>query len=97
MDYQIKIERTWPYRHHKRGRSSLAPGLYAVPEQVSDEVAQRALAEGMAIKIYVAKAQPEPGEPASAQKKSKRGGRRAKGPAPENKAAHVPENKLPLH
>lgn len=48
MSYSVVFPKPWNYRHPKRGRSIMEPGRYRVPEDVSDEIAQRAVAEGMA-------------------------------------------------
>lgn len=48
MEYQIQIGKPWTYRHPKRGRQLLPPGLYRVPEDVLETVAGRAISDGVA-------------------------------------------------
>lgn len=82
MDFRLKFAKAWPYRDPKRGRTTLAPGTYAVPEALSHAVAERALAEGVAKRIDT----PRPSA-AVVQRKAPVRKKKALGPAPENKSA----------
>ena len=88
MNYQIVLVRPWHYRHPKHGRAVLEAGTYAVPGQVVETVALRALAEGVARRIEA----PRATTVAPAAKPLRKGPapkRKALGPAPENKSSLV--------
>lgn len=98
MDYEIKTDRAWRYRHPKRGREELAPGTYRVPEDLPEAVARRAIDEGVAIKSVIARpSDVDPVQRTSAPVRRTRKAK-AKGPAPENRALFgAPENKQAVH
>ncbi len=95
---RIRIDKNWAWGGpQSRGGAMLYPGEYRVPQDVTTALAERALAEGAAVRIS-----PEgdvrpaikadvtvEGMPKSAQKKGKRVKRKGKslGAAPENKGA----------
>ena len=93
MDYKITLTKPWPYRHPTKGRSVLAPGTYAIPEDLPDIVGLRAIGEGIAERIEVEKISESVAVIATAPK---RRGRPRKTPATQNKLANVAENKVGL-
>lgn len=97
MTYQITTERPWPYRHPKKGRAVLTPGVYAVPEQLPYEVAELAVAQGVAKRSVLQIDLPphviNAVDAITDAMTKKRRGRPRKTPAPDNKALHVAENK----
>lgn len=108
MDFKIDVNKPWRYRDRKRGMQELAAGTYDVPEQVTREVAELAIAQGMATKwipqlpvaVVQAVAQAAAETPASDEKKPTRRKRNFKkrGPSPEDKSLkHAPENKSLFH
>lgn len=98
MKYRLSVPRTWRYRDHKRGYRELAPGDYSVPDQVPQDIAERAVDQGMGTMTIVREpAKPDEPSPQPPQQPVTRGRRgRRKGPAPENKVGHVSENKTTL-
>lgn len=87
---QIEVTKPWRYRHPQRGMQVLPPGEYRVPAQLPAELAERAIADGVAVmrqSIEEVTQQPAP----------RRGwpkGKKRKWRAPENMAlAGAPENK----
>lgn len=95
MDYKITIARPWRYRHPRFGSQVLDPGMYSVPEQVTDSIARQALDQGVAIRSVGQSVThvPPPVEAPPVRRKK----RKAKGPAPDNRALGVaPENKQAL-
>jgi hypothetical protein len=101
MQYRLNVARQWRYRDRKRGMTELAPGSYSVPGQVSHDVANLAVEQGMATmhEVQMPRLQPQAYAPLAGvsipvdveQPKRKRG--RPKKAAPENKALRAPENK----
>lgn len=92
MDYQIQTERPWRYRHPKNGFSVLDPGVYNVPHDLPANLAELALAQGVARKM-TPPAAPAPVKPVETIAEGPRKRGRRKGKAPENKALDAPENK----
>ena len=84
MKYQIELTGAHPFR---TGGLCIHPGVYRVPEDISDRVALQAIKEGAAARIGGGDA----ADKRSAQKRAARKAR--KRPAPENKAAAAPETK----
>ena len=79
---KILMHRIWRYNRHR----FLMPGPYRVPQDISPELAERAVAEGFADKIQDPKSA-NPAKPVGAEAvEEERAPRRRKGPAPDNKA-----------
>jgi hypothetical protein len=97
MNYQITTERPWPYRHPKKGRTVLQPGIYSIPEQLPYDIAELAVSQGVAKRSMLQVNLPprviNAVETITDAVTKKRRGRPRKGPAPENKALHVAEDK----
>ena len=96
MIYQITTERPWNYRHPKKGRMVLTPGVYAVPDQLPYAIAELAVSQGVAKRSVLQIDLPPRVINAvetitDVMTKRRRG--RPKKAAPENRALHVAENK----
>jgi hypothetical protein len=103
MKYRLNVPRLWKYRDHKRIYRELAPGQYLIPNQLPLDIAERAVDQGMATLQAIPERPPAPRPQISAppppetpETPAKRGRGRRKGPAPENKIAHAPEDKTTL-
>lgn len=109
---RLIVPKPWKHRDPKRGVQVLPAGEYSVPGDVSEALAERAVAEGMATSYrvrmpesvvvpvevpQVAIEEAEPVEALEAEPVKKKRGRPRKGPAPENKACAAPENKAALY
>ena len=86
--YQIEIFRPWRFFDRARGAQSLAPGFYAVPIDISEAIAKRAVDQGMGRRLNLP---PEDtGPPAEAVPVIRKRGRppknRALNGAPNNKS-----------
>lgn len=87
------VHKTWTYRDRVRGVQELLAGRYAVPDQVTPDIAARCVDQGMG-RIEVGT---DPERAVTEEtRKPKRGPKRRKGKAPENKIVHAPENKQAL-
>lgn len=97
--FRLIVPNPWRYRHPKRGMQIMPAGEYSVPEQVSHEVADRAVSQGVATKYRVRMPESVTMDRTVSQPTGPRGRRRkAKGPAPENMAlGPAPENKAAVH
>lgn len=73
----------------------LAAGQYRVPDQVDGRIADLCVAQGMGRMVEDESALASAPVDDQATFRRRRGKRR-KGPAPENKLAHAPENKQAL-
>lgn len=86
----IKVIKPWRHRHPQRGMQVLPPGEYRVPTQLPTELAERAIADGVAVMRETKQEIIEQPAPRRGWPK----GRRRKLRAPENRAlAGAPENK----
>lgn len=99
MDYRITFKRPWSYRHPTKGRRTITPGTYSVPEQLPLVAAQLAVDQGMAIMIKVQMPTLAPvsdGYKAPLESDTEQKPRR-KGRAPNNKSrGRAPEDKSAL-
>lgn len=75
--FEIVIEQTWTYRHHKRGMQTVPAGTYRVPEQMKEAVANLAIERGVGKKVEAS-----PVKKVASRNKSR-------GAAPNNKATLV--------
>lgn len=93
---RLIVPKDWRYRHPKRGVQVLSAGEYSVPDQVSLEISNRAILEGVATS-YRVRLPESVVVPVEAPVKRGRG-RPRKGPAPENRAlGAAPENKAAIY
>ena len=97
MNHRITFTRAWPYFDHKRNRRTMEPGAYSVPEQLSKELADLAVSQGVArmhkIELPAAVAPNIAADEALETSNTQR----SKGKAPRNKSrGRAPENKTTL-
>lgn len=102
MQRRLSVIGPWRYRDRVRGSQVLAPGVYAVPDQVGEQIARLCVDQGMG-RLYevqmpdaVRSVQPAQRHVPEPPRRPKRGPKRRKGSAPENKIVHAEENKSSL-
>lgn len=87
MDYQIAVNTVWRYRDKKRGAQELRPGVYRVPEDITDELATKAKEQGVAYTCMVKTDRPVNTEQPVPVVRRRGRPRKSLGLAPENKSA----------